>query len=198
MIEASPAAGARGAAGLVMLCLLAPACRDRAAPAGASAPDSVTAQNTVPAAPADPRWTVTLRGTGGVEYGTPASTAAATLGGEWDDTTSTCDYLRPADGPAGLAFMVEQGRIVRVDVDSAGPVTTEGAAVGMSEAEIRARYPGARSMPHKYAERGRYLVVTSADPADSSRRLIFETDGARVVRYRAGLVPQVEYVERCG
>jgi hypothetical protein len=93
--------------------------------------------------------------------------------------------------------MVEQGRIVRVDVDSAGLATSEGATVGMSEADIRSRYPGVREVPHKYDERGRYLVVTSASPADSALRLIFETDGARVVRYRAGVVPQVEYVEGC-
>ena len=34
-------------------------------------------------------------------------------------------------------------------------------------------------------------------PEDSARRLIFETDGQRVVRYRAGITPAVEYVEGC-
>lgn len=28
-------------------------------------------------------------------------------------------------------------------------------------------------------------------------RIIFKTDGKRVVKYRAGLRPQVEYVEGC-
>ena len=40
----------------------------------------------------------------------------------------------------------------------------------------------------------REFVVT---PADTTRRLVFETDGARVLRYRAGRRPEVEWVEGC-
>jgi hypothetical protein len=35
------------------------------------------------------------------------------------------------------------------------------------------------------------------DPADSMLRIIFETDSGRVVRYRAGRRPPVDYVEGC-
>ena len=195
LIAAIPMAGRRA---LALLVLAGAACRDGAGTAAgdaAAARDSV-AEN-VARAPAD-EWTVTLRRTGGIEYGMAASAAASALGGEWADTAGACARLRPARGPGGLSFMVEQGRIVRVDVDSAGPATAEGATVGMTEADVRSRYPGIRTLPHKYDEGGRYLVVVPAEAADSSLRLIFETDGARVVRYRAGLVPQVEYVEGCG
>jgi hypothetical protein len=72
------------------------------------------------------------------------------------------------------------------------------AEVGMSEADVRGRYPvGLRVQPHKYDPKGRYLVLQGMQPADSARRLIFETDGRRVVRYRAGITPAVEYVEGC-
>lgn len=44
---------------------------------------------------------------------------------------------------------------------------------------------------------GHYLTVTPAAKADSAYRIIFETDGKKVVHYRAGIRPQVEYVEGC-
>ena len=179
---------------LPLLALLAGACRERT-PEPAPPADSAAAA--APAEPAPP-WTVGFRGTGGITFGMPASDAASVLGGDWTDTSGACAYLRPERGPAGLAFMVEQGRIVRVDVDSAGIPTTEGATVGMAEADVRRLYPGVREMAHKYEAGGRYLVASSGEAADSALRLVFETDGARVVRYRAGRLPQVEYVERCG
>ena len=181
---------------LPALAVLAVAC-GRGADAPPPPADTTAAATPAPADTSADPWTVGLSGAGGVAFGTPASDAAAALGGQWTDTTGACAYLRPGRGPAGLAFMVEQGRIVRVDVDSAGVATAEGATVGMAEAEVRARYPGIRVMPHKYEPAGRYLVV-SGTAADSALRLVFETHGARVVRYRAGQVPQVEYVERCG
>ena len=82
-----------------------------------------------------------------------------------------------------------------VTVDAA---TAEGARVGDSEARIRSLYVGRLSMqPHKYAE-GRYLIVTPREPADSAYRIVFETDGRVVTKYRAGRLPEVQWVERCG
>jgi hypothetical protein len=91
--------------------------------------------------------------------------------------------------------MVIEGRIARIDVDSATIATTAGARVGDSEQHIRELY-GERliTSPHKYVE-GHYLTVT---PRDTAHRILFETDGQRVTRYRAGRVPEVEWVERCG
>ena len=52
--------------------------------------------------------------------------------------------------------------------------------------------------PHKYLPGGEYLTVRSASPADSLRRMVFETENGRVTHFRAGRVPEVEWVERCG
>lgn len=94
--------------------------------------------------------------------------------------------------------MVENGRVERVDVDSIGARTDRGAGVGMSEADIRRLYPESLVVqPHKYDETGHYLIPVPREPADSSLRVVFETDGQRVLRYRAGLRPAVEYVEGC-
>jgi hypothetical protein len=37
-----------------------------------------------------------------------------------------------------------------------------------------------------------------ATPSDTALRLVFETEGARVTRFRVGRRPAVEYVEGCG
>jgi hypothetical protein len=112
--------------------------------------------------------------------------------------TAGCAYLEWHDGPGGVSVMIERGRIARVDIDSATVATAAGARVGDSEERIQQLYAGRVTVgPHKYTD-GHYLTVVPTDPADSAFRLIFETANGRVVRYRAGRRPAVEYVERCG
>lgn len=52
--------------------------------------------------------------------------------------------------------------------------------------------------PHRYTD-GEYLRIS--DPAGGAGVLVFETDGrgddAKVVAWRVGLAPQVDYVEGC-
>ena len=109
-----------------------------------------------------------------------------------------CQYLEWRGGVPGLGVMAEQGYIARVDVDSGVVATESGARIGDSEARVRELY-GDRvaEMPHKYVAGGKYLVVTPAS-GDTALRLVFETEGGRVTRFRGGRVPQVMYVERCG
>lgn len=173
--------------GALVIPLAACATRDR--PAGHA--DRAVADSPVAAAPADTAvtttgWDVTPRSAGPVRFGvTPA------------DGVDGCHYTVPAGAPVGLRFMAESGRVVRVDVDSAGPATDRGARAGMTEAEIQRLYPeGLRTMPHKYVSAGHYLVFTPPG-ADSGFRIVFETDGRRVTTYRAGSEPAVEYVEGC-
>ena len=157
------------------------------------------------AAPAPPeaeaeRWTIRVDGVGPIRFGMALADARAALRDSLVVTppAGACGFTVPRDAPAGVRFMVEQRKIVRVDVDSSGVRTAAGVEVGTSEADVRARYPvGLQVQPHKYDPKGRYLVLQGTQPADSARRLIFETDGQRVVRYRAGITPAVQYVEGC-
>ncbi|HEY6361863.1 MAG TPA: hypothetical protein VIX63_12200 [Vicinamibacterales bacterium] len=103
-----------------------------------------------------------------------------------------CVYAKAAGAP-GLLIMLFGGKVVRFDVIEPVLATAAGAKVGDSEARIQELYPGRVLVePHKYTD-GHYLVVDSAP----GRRLVFETDGTRVTRYRAGIVPQVDWVEGC-
>jgi hypothetical protein len=143
---------------------------------------------------------VTPEAVGSVRFGITLAQLNAELRDSLRPTyaiSDQCDFVHPAAFPAGLRLMVERDTIVRVDVDSAGVQTSEGVAVGDTEADALTRYAGrVEVQPHKYTgPQGHYLIVRS--PADTAHRLIFETDGRRIERYRAGRRPAVEYVEGC-
>jgi hypothetical protein len=144
-------------------------------------------------------WDLTPRGVGEFSFGSAVADVREELGVPVDPAllASSCEFIHPAGAPEGLTLMSEAGRIVRADVASGAATTAEGAAIGDSEARILELYPGLRRMPHKYTS-GSYLIVLPEAPADTIHRYVFETDGARVTRFRAGLFPPVEYVEGCG
>jgi hypothetical protein len=110
-----------------------------------------------------------------------------------------CRYVHPSFAPPGVSFMVVRDTVARIDVDSAGVLTDTGIGVGDSTSRVRAAYgPEVITTPHKYVAGGEYQTVRSRSPTDSSFRIVFESENGRVTRYRAGRVPEVEWVERCG
>jgi hypothetical protein len=184
---------------------LALACGDRPDDAPPRAADTADAADAAAAAAppaASASWSVALRAAGPVSYGATLAEARRATGDPLAGAAEGegCAYVAPGDAPPGMRFMVENGRIVRVDVDSAGVATDRGAEVGMREADVRRLHRDSVAVrPHKYVEGARYLIVVPRAAADSSRRIVFETDASgRVVRYRAGVLPAVEYVEGCG
>jgi hypothetical protein len=143
-----------------------------------------------PAETAKPaEWVVTDTGVDSIRIGMQADQLrphVETLG-----QLEGCVYAKVPAVP-GLLVMLFGAKVVRLDVIAAGLATAAGARVGDSEQQVRELYPGVRVEPHKYTD-GHYLVVDG----NAGRRLVFETDGARVTRYRAGAVPQVDWVEGC-
>ena len=137
-------------------------------------------------------WRVGLRGIGPVEAGLPL---AAVL----PDTSKVpgCRIVRSGMVPGGVSFLVVDDVIARVQVESGGAQTEEGVRIGDSEARVKEVYAGRVTItPHKYTL-GHYVTVAPATAADSGFRLLFETDGQRVTRYRAGRLPEVGWVEGC-
>lgn len=90
------------------------------------------------------------------------------------------------------------GTVARVDVFERGYKTVAGVGVGSTEAQVKSLYrPFVQVTPHFYDPGGHYLVVRSPDPVLSPYRIVFETDGSRVTAFRAGRLPEVEFVEHC-
>lgn len=144
-------------------------------------------------------WAVTPEGAGEVRIGSSLEAVRPLLATMPDSAAiaGECSYLPFRNAPEGMLFMFEGGVLVRIDVISGSTPTVEGAAIGDTEARIRSLYPRVERSPHKYTD-GSYLIDIPLPPADTLKRTVFETDGQRVSRYRAGLFPAVQYVEGCG
>ena len=145
--------------------------------------------------------TADLRGLGPVRVGMTLAEASAAAGRRVvakPGSSGECGYADPEGGPEGVSFMVVSSRIARVDVNG-GPVKTlSGASVGDTETQVQSRYADRlQASPHKYVPAGRYLTLVPSDAADAGFRLIFETDGTKVTRFRVGKQPEVSYVEGC-
>jgi hypothetical protein len=144
--------------------------------------------------------TVTASGIGPLRAGMSVAQAATAMGGGFaapQGYDGGCGYAVLTNAPAGLAVMLDNGRVARVEVRSGTTATAAGARIGDTEARINSLYAGrVASTPHKYVTGGHYLTVTPA--GGGNNRIIFETDGKVVTEYRAGSQPAVAQVERCG
>lgn len=153
-----------------------------------------------PAASSVPRhWSVNLEAAGPVRFGMTAGEASAAIGappGNTAPSDSACTYWLPAGAPAGLRFMLENGIVVRADVDSAGITTIGDLGVGSPvESVVVVLGPSLQVSPHKYQWEVGWRYLTFSD--DTTHRLVFEVDSHVVRTWRAGLVPAVDYVEGC-
>ncbi|GAB3379372.1 hypothetical protein [Lysobacter fragariae] len=205
---------------LAMTVLFAVAgCRDREqaavdAPTEAPAAPVDDADQDVPPATA-PATSVAdaPRSQGGTpEHGTPgyAGFGSARFGGSADDVRAAwgepmvggpgdpagCYYLYPQPkADTRIAFMIENARFARLDVDAEGQQAPGGGAVGMAIEEIRKLYPGSAEYPHKYVEGGKTLRHRDA----SGSVVVFEVGPeGKVTAWHVGVPPQVDYVEGCG
>lgn len=148
---------------------------------------------------ADATWRVEVTGYGPIRIGMSIDEAVEALDGAVDvpEELGGCDYIFPRGWPEGISVMVVDGRVVRIDVSQGQVLTAEGAGIGTTEQEIVEIYPGQVEVrPHKYTD-GNYLVVRPAGPLGAEHRIVFETDGSVVERYRVGVLPAVEWVEGC-
>lgn len=115
-----------------------------------------------------------------------------------------CGFALVDGGPDGLGFMVNRDepgddwRIVRLDVSDVGIATGGGVQVGSTEDEVKRAYGDKiKTEPHHYtAEEGGHYMTLDVD-GPGGMKLLFETDGAKVVTYRSGLEGAVDEVEGC-
>jgi hypothetical protein len=160
-------------------------------------PDS-SKTSTKPSTPATD-MTVTEYGVGPIRAGMTVAQVAQAMGGGFaapKGGTAGCTYAVLTKAPPGLAVMLQDGKVARVDVRSGTTPTAAGARIGDTEARIKSLYADrVTTTPHKYVQGGHYLTVT---PADNNYRIVFETDGKKVTSFRSGRVPEVEQVEGCG
>jgi hypothetical protein len=147
---------------------------------------------------ADEDWVVREDGVGPVNIGMTLSQLDKTLHENFvmpdNKADQGCFYVKPTKRPH-VAFMIEGGRLARVDVDAPGIFTTKHIQVGDSEASaIRAYGQKLQVEPHHYIGGGHYLTIRSSNGQYGIR---FETDKGKVLTYYAGEFRAVQYVEGC-
>lgn len=144
-----------------------------------------------------PLHAVTFKSFGPVRVGMRVPAASRALGVRFrrgEEPEGDCYYVYPERGFEGVAFMVNGGRIARIDVHGGAYATDVGAKIGDTEARIKRLYKGrVKVSGHPYVD-GHYLTV---ELKGTDYSIIFETDGGRVTSFRAGRYPAVGYIEGC-
>lgn len=181
------------------------ACSDaRSRAADTERPKSVAVQ-AAPTAQPTPRDTsavVTPQGFGAIRIGASAEQLADAIGSKIPPSHSPdeheCRYVMLSALPSGMRVMLVHDSVARIDITAVGPRTADGIGIGDAEPRVVAAYGNRGTVrPNKYTGPVGHDIIVNAT-ADSTHRLIFETDGAKVVRYRAGRQPAVDLVEGCG
>jgi len=144
-------------------------------------------------------WVVREDGIGPVRVGMTLSQLNIVLQEKFslpkDKEDQSCFYVRLTKHP-GIALMIENGRLSRVDVDLPGISTTEGVQVGDSEEHALRVYGGKLKVePHAYTgPDGHYLTLRSRDGRYGIR---FEAYQGKIQTFYAGRFKAVQYIEGC-
>jgi hypothetical protein len=147
---------------------------------------------------------LTEDGLGPVHIGMTAPEAEHALGARLKidyPNGPSCGGGRRADGrDPDISYLFDNGRLARIDIDPpdashALHMTAAGIHAGSTEADVKKAYRRVITEPHPYtAPLGHYLRVYTRGKAAG---FIFETDGKRVVEFRAGVYPALGYIEGC-
>lgn len=151
------------------------------------------------AAPAPAPDLMTLNGLGPLRIGTSAAELRArhraVPGEPYPDPEVDCAHWSSPLYP-GVQMMVSGGRLVRIETTDKRYHAPGGARVGLTEAEIRARYGSRmRVEPHPYmGPECKYLIVRAGR---QPLGLIVETWEGRARSIRVGYWRSVQLIEGC-
>lgn len=91
--------------------------------------------------------------------------------------------------------MFEHGQFVRYDVRTPAVIAPGGIKVGTPATQVHTDYPGIEQQPDKYDADAYNLRV--ANPAGQGVLIFHIGKNGAVTQWRAGVPPQVDYVEGC-
>jgi hypothetical protein len=144
-------------------------------------------------------WRLRIDGIGPVKIGMTIAQLNATLherfGMPEDESDRGCFYLEPKAHP-GVSFMMENGKLVRVDVGMRGIETRSGIQVGDSENRTHRVYGSSLTVETRayLDEPDHFLTIKSKDGRYALR---FETAHRKIESFYAGTAQAVSYIEGC-
>lgn len=145
-------------------------------------------------------WMLSFEGFGPVRVGMTVREAERASKVKLDEertelgAADVCHYASNQVVLPGVAFMLEKGKIVRIDVFFGAYRTAAGVRIGMTEQEVRTRHPGIEDGPHRDVPSGHHFTVVSEG---GRHAIVFETDGRVVTKFRAGERGAAAYGEGC-
>ncbi len=146
---------------------------------------------------------VTLRALGPVTLGMTVEEAVAASGLTLSQdfgraSTDNCYYVTAGAGLPGVAFMVVDGAVVRVEINAPSVIATRsGVRIGTSEAGVREVYSNNIQQANDAVSEGQALAFVPNDEADADYRIYFAIDGGEVSSYRLGIRPAVDNLLGC-
>lgn len=160
--------------------------------------DRIAAQSKSPSGSLQGAWALHFDGIGPVKVGMSLSQLNSTLQEKFTMPKARdeqgCFIVTSIRHPH-VSFMIEDGKVTRIDVDGRGVPTDKGIQVGDSEKQVLKIYGAAVKLePHAYTseEGGHYLTVRSGGLG-----LRFETGKEKVDSFYAGRFTSVQYIEGC-
>lgn len=193
--------------GAGLLTLLAAACGPAAAPVEET-PEDMAALSPDEALAAEREalrqcGQVTAEGYCGVTFGASEAEADAAFpvpfekseaGANADTSAERCHELFPVAPVTGVSFLVEGGRVGRVDVMTETVRTHTGFGVGTQASAIRTHYGDAMGMATNELE----PEITDISAMEGTTKFVFEIHDGLVRAWRAGIAPTIDYVAHCG
>ena len=146
---------------------------------------------------------VTLRALGPVTLGMTVEEAVAASGLSLTQdfgraSTDNCYYVTAGAGLPGVAFMVVDGAVVRVEINAPSVIATRsGVRIGTPESSVREVYPDNIRQANDAVSEGQALAFVPNDEADADYRIYFAIDGGEVSSYRLGIRPAVDNLLGC-
>ena len=146
---------------------------------------------------------VTLRALGPVALGMTVEEAVEASGLALSQdfgraSTDSCYYVTAGAGLPGVAFMVVDGAVVRVEINAPSIIATRsGVRIGTPESSVREVYPDNIQQANDAVSEGQALAFVPNDEADADYRIYFAIDGGEVSSYRLGIRPAVDNLLGC-
>ena len=104
--------------------------------------------------------------------------------------TGRCYHVVPHDAPEGIVFLVHEGTIERVDINSGAITTRSGVGAGSPESMVTELFGDA--IERQVRIDGTVdLVFVPQDPGDRNYRVVFNVSEGAVRAVKAGRLPQV-------
>jgi len=147
----------------------------------------------------DYQSTVSTVGLDEVIFGMTANAAQRAAGTRFTPITPVgeCYLATPDDAPAGITFWVVGGTVERVDIDTKEITTRSGAGVDNTETRIIDMF-GDRIQTSPLPDgSGNLLAFVPRDQSDKIFRVIFQSDGEKIVKFWAGRLPWAEELNGC-